>query len=221
MWRLLYFALTEALEILAWHVSAERCPWPAHRRIEGSAQGSTEEGEEGEEQQKDGKRSTPSKMSIYGSECCGVLSSCLCKSRQLLLWVFLLWQSVGGSSYDFIAFRSRSKHVGSMLISTFCPITHFFLTHSILKMECFLGCICIITKQTAKFFRGNLCGWPERCWPQTVFPFFHSASPPPDACCSLHIFAVLWKTASEEATLFTAHQMANSTSKCLLLPAIL
>lgn len=44
---------------------------------------------------------------------------------------------LGGSSYDFIAFRSRSKHVGSMLISTFCPIAHVFLTHSILKRECF------------------------------------------------------------------------------------
>lgn len=85
MWKLLYFALTEALEILPWHVSAERCPWPAHRRVEGSLQGSTLDGEEVEEQQKDGKRSTASKVSIYGSACCGVLCSCLCKCWRLLL----------------------------------------------------------------------------------------------------------------------------------------
>lgn len=38
MWRLVHFALTEVLEILPWHVSAECCPWPFHR-IEGCAKG--------------------------------------------------------------------------------------------------------------------------------------------------------------------------------------
>lgn len=40
MWRLVYLALVEALEILPWHVSTGCCPWPAHRRTaESSAQG--------------------------------------------------------------------------------------------------------------------------------------------------------------------------------------
>ena len=47
MWRLVYLALIEALEILPWHVSAGCCPWPARRRTaERSAQGAIHRAEQ-------------------------------------------------------------------------------------------------------------------------------------------------------------------------------
>lgn len=66
--------------------------------------------------------------------CCALV--CV-KADNFFSKFFFAFLSVGVSSYDLITFRSCSKHVAWMLISTFCPVTHFFLACFILEMECF------------------------------------------------------------------------------------
>lgn len=133
---------------------------------------------------------------------------------------FLLQQSVGLSSYDIIAFKSCSKHVASMLISSFCPITLLSTPPHTLHFEDGMFRDAFASSQNKQWSTAEEIRVADQSAACLRQHFLFSTVPHRLLMCAASSTSL---QSFEEVRVrgHTAHQMANSTSGCLLLPVIL